>query len=103
MLGGANALVLVPHVALLGLPRFGEVFVDILDIYEQPRQAMPVLNALEPGGLGGEAYRSVEVLDGLLNVGEFVNVVDGFCGVATERLDVVLQSGRRRHSVEQVK
>ena len=71
-------MALVLHVALLGLLRFGEVLVDVLDVYERPRQVISIANALEPSGIGGETGCAVEVADGLLDAGELVHVVDGF-------------------------
>ncbi len=45
---------LVPHVALLGLLRFREVLVDVLDIYELPQQVIAIANTLKPCVLVGE-------------------------------------------------
>ena len=56
--------------------RLGEIFVDILNIDDGPRQVVIITDALEPGGLGGETCRTMEVVYGFSDAGEFVHIID---------------------------
>ena len=81
---------------LLRFLRLGGIFVDILNIDDGPRQVVIVADALEPGGLGEETCRTMEVAYGFFDVGEFVHIINGFIWIgsigSTEQLDV-LQHG----------
>ena len=62
---------------LLRFLRLGKIFVEIINIDEGLRKVVIVTDALEPGGLGGETYRTMDVAYGFSDAGEFVHVIDG--------------------------
>ena len=66
---------------LLGLFRFGEVFVEVVDVDEGLGEVVALLDGLEPSCFGGGVCRLMEVTDGQLDARKFVDVVDCFrCG-----------------------
>ena len=91
---------------LLRFLRLGEIFVDILNIDDGPQQVVIVTDALEPGGLGGETCRTMEVAYGFFDAGEFVHIIDGFMWVgsigSTEKINVLQHGHSRGDRVERV-
>ena len=72
---GAHALPLAAHVPSLGFFRLGEAFVDIYYIHQGLGEKISFLDGLEPSGFGGKPRRGVQVGDGGLHYGEFLDVV----------------------------
>ena len=73
---GAHALPMAAHVPSLGLLGLGEASVDIFHIHQRPGEKISVTDGLEPSGFVGEPSRGVQVADGGLHSGEFVDVVN---------------------------
>ena len=65
------------HMGLLGLLRFREMLVDVLDGDEGPCKVVPLANYSEPGFFGWKTCSSMKVTYLLLDAGQFVDVVDG--------------------------
>ena len=87
---GAQSLVLIPHVALLGLLGFWEVTVYIPYGEQWPGEIVTVPDALDPHCFCGKPCGRMEVLDCARQAWDLVNVVVSLpcCMVGIEGLDV---------------
>ena len=97
-------LALDAHMPELGLLRLRKIIKDVFNFHDRPGKEISVANGLEPGPLGGETGRGVEVADGKLNAEEFVDMVDGFASgePGAYGFDVVSHLADVRHAVESV-
>ena len=103
---GAHALPLAAHVPSLDLFRLREAFVDIFHVHQGPGEKFSFPDGLEPSGFGGKPSRSVQVADGGIHAGEFVDLVD----CLTRRgavpvphgINVTAHSADRRDAVERI-
>ena len=89
-LGGAHSLVLILHLALLGLFVFWEVPVHIVYGEQCPGEVVTVPGALESRCFGGKSCVRMEVSECACQYWEIIHVVDNLpcCLVGIEILDV---------------
>ena len=101
---GAHALPLAAHVPSLGFFRLREAFVDIFHVYQGPGEKISFPIGLEPIGFGGKPIHSVQVADGGLYAGEFVDVVDCLTqrGAVPHGVYVTAHSADRRDVLERI-
>ena len=87
---GAHSLVLIPHVALLGLLRFLEVHVHIVYGEHWPGEVVTIPDAPELHCFGGKPCGCMEVSDCARQAWDIIHVVDSLlcCLVVIESLDV---------------
>ena len=71
---------------------------------QEARREISVPDGLEPSVFGGKPSRGVQVADGGLHVGEFVDVVDCLArlGAVPHGVYVTAQSADRRDAVERI-
>ena len=101
---GGDALALVAHVSLLSFLLLRNVFVEIVDCYEDPGQVVTVADALEPCGFGGKTSSSVEIPDCTFDSGKLIDLLDshrrGWAGgVGVEAGEVGMHFGGGRDNV----
>ena len=103
-LSGAYALPLSVHVTSLGFFILGEVFVEIFHVHQGPGEKISFPDNLEASGFGGKPRRDVQVADGGIHAGEFLDVVDCLTrrGAVPHEVNVTAHSAERRDAVERI-